>query len=71
MLFVDPYIDFLAEGDEHWPRIAEIAKAVGLQENLRAVPDNPDLWKREIYCAGMKEDGWVQQSGMVDLWVKQ
>lgn len=37
----------------------------------RWLPDNPDLWKRVIYCAGMKEEGWVQQSGMADVWIKQ
>ncbi len=37
LLIVDPYNDFLAEGGKLWPRIAEIAKAVGLHENLRAV----------------------------------
>ncbi len=37
LLIVDPYNDFLAEGGKLWPRVAEIAKAVGLHENLRAV----------------------------------
>ena len=37
LLFVDPYNDFLAEGGKLWPRVAEIAKAVGLHENLRSV----------------------------------
>jgi nicotinamidase-related amidase len=37
LLIVDPYNDFLAEGGKLWPRVAEVAKAVGLHENLRAV----------------------------------
>ena len=37
LLFVDPYNDFLAEGGKLWPRVAEVANAVGLHENLRAV----------------------------------
>jgi nicotinamidase-related amidase len=37
LLFVDPYNDFLAEGGKLWPRVAEVARAVGLHDNLRAV----------------------------------
>jgi nicotinamidase-related amidase len=37
LLIVDPYNDFLAEGGKLGPRVAEVAKAVGLHENLRAV----------------------------------
>jgi nicotinamidase-related amidase len=37
LLFVDPYDDFLDEGGKLWPSVAEVANAVGLHENLRAV----------------------------------
>jgi nicotinamidase-related amidase len=37
LLFVDPYNDFLAEDGKLWPRVAEVARAVGLHENLRSL----------------------------------
>ena len=37
LLFVDPYNDFLDEKGKIWPRVAEVAGAVGLHENLRKV----------------------------------
>ncbi|AXQ27736.1 cysteine hydrolase [Solimonas sp. K1W22B-7] len=37
LLFVDPYNDFLSEGGKLWPRVAEVANAVGLHDKLRAV----------------------------------
>lgn len=37
LLFVDPYNDFLAEGGKLWPKVAAVAGAVGLHDNLRAV----------------------------------
>ncbi len=37
LLFVDPYNDFLAEGGKLWPRVADVATAVGLHANLKAV----------------------------------
>ena len=62
-----------AEAPHPLPNTAvQVREKAGDQRKLcRWLPDNPDLWKRVIYCAGMKEEGWVQQSGMVDLWIKQ
>jgi nicotinamidase-related amidase len=37
LLFVDPYNDFLAEGGKLWPMVADVAKSVGLHDNLRAI----------------------------------
>ncbi|PTQ13573.1 isochorismatase [Sphingomonas oleivorans] len=37
LLFVDPYNDFLAEGGKLWPMVADVATAVGLHDNLRAI----------------------------------
>jgi nicotinamidase-related amidase len=37
LLFVDPYNDFLADGGKLWPRVADVAKGVGLHQNLRAI----------------------------------
>lgn len=37
LLFVDPYNDFLSEGGKTWPRVEEVAKSVGLHDNLRAI----------------------------------
>lgn len=34
------------------------------------VPDIPNLAARVIYCAGMKEQGWVQQTGLWNFWMK-
>lgn len=37
LLFVDPYNDFLAEGGKLWPMVKDVAKTVGLHDNLRKV----------------------------------
>ncbi|HEY0334061.1 MAG TPA: isochorismatase family cysteine hydrolase [Stenotrophomonas sp.] len=37
LLLVDPYNDFLSEGGKIWPRLAEVAAAVGLLANLRRI----------------------------------
>lgn len=37
LLFVDPYNDFLSEGGKLWPKVEEVAKAVNLHANLRAL----------------------------------
>ncbi|MFF0160057.1 isochorismatase family cysteine hydrolase [Streptomyces sp. NPDC005263] len=37
LLLVDPYNDFLSEGGKVWPLVEEVAKEVGLLDNLRAV----------------------------------
>lgn len=37
LLLVDPYNDFLSEGGKLWPMVADVAKAVGLHDNLRAI----------------------------------
>lgn len=37
LLFVDPYNDFLSEGGKIWPFIKDVAKEVGLLDNLRTI----------------------------------
>lgn len=37
LLFVDPYNDFLSEGGKLWPLVADVARSVGLHDNLRRV----------------------------------
>jgi nicotinamidase-related amidase len=37
LLFVDPYNDFLAEDGKMWPMVADVARAVGLHANLKAI----------------------------------
>jgi nicotinamidase-related amidase len=37
LLFIDPYNDFLSEGGKLWPMVADVATAVGLHANLKAV----------------------------------
>lgn len=37
ILFIDPYNDFLSEGGKLWPMVADIARAVNLHANLRAI----------------------------------
>jgi nicotinamidase-related amidase len=35
LVLVDPYNDFLSEGGKVWPRVKEVAEAVGTVENLK------------------------------------
>jgi nicotinamidase-related amidase len=37
LLFLDPYNDFLAPEGKLWPMVAEVAKSVGLHDNLKKV----------------------------------
>jgi nicotinamidase-related amidase len=37
LLFVDPYNDFLSEGGRIWPRVKDIAEAIGLIDNLKSI----------------------------------
>lgn len=37
LLFIDPYNDFLSEGGKLWPMVEEVARKVGLIENLRTI----------------------------------
>jgi hypothetical protein len=39
-------------------------------EECRWVPDNPRLWGRVLYCDWMKSEGWIQQPGLFNVWVK-
>jgi hypothetical protein len=40
-------------------------------EECRWMPDNPRLWARVLYCDWMEEEGWMQQSGLFNVWVKK
>ncbi len=37
VLFVDPYNDYLSEGGKFWTMVEEVAKEVGLFDNLRSI----------------------------------
>ena len=37
LLFVDPYNDFLSEGGKLWPLVEDVAREVGLLDNLRTI----------------------------------
>ncbi len=36
-LLLDPHRDFPSEGGKLWPRVAEVARDVGLRDDLRAI----------------------------------
>jgi uncharacterized protein YodC (DUF2158 family) len=36
----------------------------------RWVPEDPRLWRRVLYCDGLKEQGWQQQTGLWNFWIK-
>jgi hypothetical protein len=40
------------------------------QKECRWLPENPNLWARVLYCDWMQEEGWVQQDGLWDVWIK-
>lgn len=40
-------------------------------KQCRWTPEDPNLWKRVIYCDWMKQEGWIQQEGLWDVWIKQ
>jgi hypothetical protein len=42
----------------------------GEAPRCRWLPDIPSLAARVIYCDGMKEHGWVQQSGLWNVWMR-
>ncbi len=33
-------------------------------------PPQQGLWRRVLFCNGLKEDGWVKQTGLHDVWYK-
>jgi hypothetical protein len=38
--------------------------------HCRWVPEDERLWARVLYCDWMKSEGWEQQSGLFNVWVK-
>jgi hypothetical protein len=46
------------------------SKLEDVGKECRWVPDNPRLWGRVLYCDWMEKEGWVQQPGLFDVWVK-
>jgi hypothetical protein len=40
------------------------------QKQCRWTPENPRLWARVLYCDWMQAEGWVQQDGLWDVWIK-
>lgn len=47
-----------------------IRQKSGGATTCRWVPDDPRLATRVLYCDGMKEERWVQQSGLWNFWVR-
>jgi len=39
-------------------------------KECRWMPDNPQLWGRVLYCDWMENEGWIQQSGLFNVWHK-
>ncbi|MGA7983758.1 MAG: hypothetical protein WCA01_01105 [Burkholderiales bacterium] len=37
----------------------------------RWVPEDPRLWRRVLYCDGLKDEGWEQQTGLWNFWIKR
>lgn len=33
-------------------------------------PEDPALWARSIYCDWMEDEGWTQQPGLWNVWIK-
>jgi hypothetical protein len=46
------------------------AEFVDVGNTCRWVPENPYLWGRVIYCDWMEKEGWVQQDGLFNVWMK-
>jgi hypothetical protein len=40
------------------------------EKYCRWVPENEKLWTRVLYCDWMEADGWRQQSGLFNVWIK-
>ena len=57
------------------PKAINVATRVWQKEAgpsvCRWLPDDPRLAARVIYCDGMKEQGWVQQPGRWNFWMRQ
>ena len=49
-------------------RVRSKLKHVG--KECRWIPDNPRLWGRVLYCDWMEKEGWIQQSGLFNVWYK-
>lgn len=45
-------------------------KSYAVNKQCRWVPENPSLWTRRLYCDWMEEEGWEEQSGLFDHWIK-
>lgn len=45
-------------------------KADAAQKLCRWEPDRPGLWARRLHCDWMSAEGWIQQGGLADFWVK-
>jgi hypothetical protein len=39
-------------------------------KECRWTPDDPRLWGRVLYCDWMENEGWIQQSGLFNVWKK-
>ena len=45
-------------------------KAVDVDEVCRWIPEGDHRWTRVLYCDWMKAEGWIQQEGLFDVWIK-
>ncbi|MEU7875294.1 isochorismatase family cysteine hydrolase [Dactylosporangium sp. NPDC049140] len=65
LVLVDPYNDFLADDGRIWPRIRDVAEAVGLREHLRALLAGVRAAGRPVFVAPHRRyrpgdvDGWT------------
>jgi hypothetical protein len=62
----------LTEDDPLGPMPNTVTRVVGQGTNgpCRWNPDNPNLWGRVLYCDWMSSEGWSQQKGIADYWIK-
>jgi hypothetical protein len=50
--------------------VRTVQSANAATKPCRWLPDDPNMWDRTIYCDWMPADGWAQQSGIYDIWLK-
>ncbi|MFB9447107.1 cysteine hydrolase [Dactylosporangium vinaceum] len=66
LVLVDPYNDFLADDGRLWPRIRDVAEAVGLREHLRALLEGVRAAGIAVFVAPHRRwrpgdvDGWTR-----------
>ena len=67
LLFIDPYNDFLSEGGKIWPRVKDIAIAVGLLDNLRAISSAVRRAGIQIFIVPHRDDACCTRAERSDI----